>query len=320
MEQLRLRTPPSEQHPFHPSTCIRMTASTSFRRLISAYALILISTIAAAQTKVSCSFKVFQLPESTSSVDYGVNDYGTVVGAAACGPTTTHGFMRTAGGAVTYFSAPQTGACTSYSGFTAFADINNAGVKVGTYKVSGMSDPEGFLLNGSTFTPIKEPKSVWGTSANAINKWNTVVGSYLDNAFHSHGFKRSSNGSFLTLDFPAAQGTSLQGINDNGVIVGFYYPGHGFIYHSGSWATLNYPGASSTELNGVSDANVIIGNSNATKQGTAFLYENGVFKVIVVPNTYSTSVSGISAKGLIVGRTNLDNTQAGWRGFTATCQ
>lgn len=296
-----------------------MTPSPLFRMLMFGCALILISVIAEAQTKASCSFKLFQLPESTSSLDYGVNDYGTVVGAAACGPTTTHGFIRTAGGAVTYYSAPKTGACTSYSGFTAFADINNAGVKAGNYKVTGASDPEGFLLNGSTFTPVKEPKSVWGTIASGINKWNSVVGSYLDYYSNSHGFKRYSNGSFITLDFPGAKNTSPMGINDNGVIVGFYSLGHGFIYHSGNWATLNYPGASGTELNGISDANVIIGNSSATKQGTAFLYANGVFKVIAVPNTHSTSVHGISPNGLIVGMTNLDNTEAGWRGFTATC-
>jgi hypothetical protein len=42
--------------------------------------------------------------------------------------------------------------------------------------------------------------------------------------------------------------------------------------------------------------------------------------VIAAPNTYSTSVSAISADGLIVGMTNLNDTESGWRGFTATCK
>jgi hypothetical protein len=295
-----------------------MTPSHSIRPLIFTLVLMSTSMIAEAQTLASCSFKLFQLPKSTSSLAYGVNDSGAVVGSAPVSPS-AQGFTRTASGAVTYYCAPGAG-CTEYSSLTYFTGRNDAGVDVGVYKTPTMGDPEGFMLKGSTFTPIQEPNSVYGTYTNGINKSNTVVGSYLDSQTHSHGFQRSSEGSYITLDYPGAQNTYPLGINDNGVIVGAYYSGQGFIYEDGEWTTLDYPGASSTELNGISDAGVIIGNSNATTQGTAFLYENGVVKVIAAPNTYSTSVSAISADGLIVGMTNLNDTESGWRGFTATCK
>jgi uncharacterized membrane protein len=291
---------------------------------IAALSVILVTigdaSVVDAQTEASCKFKLFELPPGySSSPVYAVNDDGTVVGAAFCGGDTTKGFIRSSSGTYTYYSAPGTSDC-AYNVFTNFTGRNDVGVNVGNYRSASLSEPEGFLLEGSKFTPFKEPNAVFGTTANGINNSNTVIGIYYDSQDKIHGFQRSSGGDFLTLDFPGAQDTSPQGINDAGEIVGWYYPGHGFTYDKGTWKTLAYPGASSTALYDISDAGVIVGNSNASKPNTAFLYEDDVFKVITVPNAYWTSVNSISADGVIVGMTNLDNTQIGWRGFTATCQ
>jgi hypothetical protein len=303
-----------------------MVPSTSFRLLIFGPAVLLISCLAAAQTKASCSFKLFDLPKSTSSVLHAVNDSGTVVGSAPVQlpyPSAS-AFARTANGKVTYYCAPSAD-CTNYSSYTYFTGVNDADIEVGVYKTPGASDPEGFMLKGSTFTAIQEPNSVWGTYVSGINKSNAVVGYYLDNQDNDHGFLRSSDGSYTTLDFAGAQNTVPLGINDRDEIVGYYSDPNsspqGFAYHDGEWKTLDYPGVSFTELYGRSNAGVIIGYAGAASgPGTAFLYENGEFKVIAVPNTYSTGANGISADGLIVGMTNLNNTQAGWRGFMATCK
>lgn len=295
-----------------------MTPFPSFG-LLSSFALLSISVAVNAQTKASCSFKLFELPESTYSIAYGINDSGTVVGSTPTS-STAKGFVRTASGKVSYYCAPEAD-CSNYSSYTYFTGLNDAGVDVGIYKIPGAGSPQGFKLNGSTFTAINDPNAAFGTAANGINKSNTVVGYYYDSGDHLHGFQRSSDGRFLTLDFPDAQNTSPQAINDKGTIVGYYTtPAHGFIHRNATWATLDYPGASTTVLNGISDADVIVGNGYVKTPTTAFLYENGDFKVIAVPNAYSTSVSGISSNGLIVGETNLNNTQAGLRGFTATCK
>lgn len=137
------------------------------------------------------------------------------------------------------------------------------------------------------------------------------------------GYKRWSNGGFLTLSFPGGQLTNPTSINDNGVVVGGYSPAsgstNGFIYHSGSWAKLKFPNSTSTTLVGIDNAGAIIGNAlmpNSTS--TPFLYENGVFKVISVPgaSANSTTLSGISPKsGLIVGTAGLNT-----GGFIAECQ
>jgi hypothetical protein len=90
------------------------------------------------------------------------------------------------------------------------------------------------------------------------------------------GFKRWSNGGFVTLSFPGAQQTTPTSINDSGVIVGYYFPTSGlpsgFIYHSGQWATLNFPKSTNTMMVGIDNAGAIIGNAlTPDKTSTPFL-------------------------------------------------
>lgn len=302
--------------------------SLDYRLALSVLLLLSLTTVSAqSQTKASCNFALFQLPQAiAASSPNGVNDNGTVVGLAVDLGGGERGFTRSSGGAITYYSAPN--AQPTYRSYTYFTGLNDSGVKVGNYAANSTGAVQtGFMLSGSSFTSIPFPKAVRATYANGINKWNSVVGYYIDTVGNglAHGFKRFSGGSFITLNYPAAQQTFAQGINDSGAIVGSYCSScnsgrNGFIYFKGQWAPLNYPKATYTSLNGISNAGVVIGRSNPTKQGTAFLYENGVFKVISVPNSFSTTVNGISADGLITGTTNLDDTLTGWRGFIATCK
>jgi len=269
-----------------------------------------------AQTQASCTFKVFQLPSDLDQA-YGVNDYGTVVGKALFPyPNPPEkGFIRYSNGSVSYYLPPN--AADAW-----FTWRNNSGTSIGVYTATNANTiAKGFMLNGSTFTSIVHPNAVWGTTLTGINKYNSIVGWYLDANENPHGFKRSSNGSFRTLQYGAGVTDTIpNGINDYGTIVGWYNNTYGFIFHNDAWATLDWPKPTSgTELRGISNSGVIVGVSHDTQQGTSFLYANGMFKVISVPNSFLTSVSGISPGGVIVGMTNLNGNQSGWRGFTATC-
>jgi len=119
------------------------------------------------------------------------------------------------------------------------------------------------------------------------------------------------------LNYPGAIQTLAYGINDSGVIVGFYQDansvGHGFIYHNGAWSKLQFPNGRSTQLYGISDANVIVGESG---QFYAYMYKNGTTKQIVFPGSITTQVRAIAPGGLIAGMPD-NNTRK--QGFLASC-
>jgi hypothetical protein len=231
------------------------------------------------------------------------------------------GFIRFANGGVKYYRAP-------HSVFTTITGRNDNGVIVGEYAPANF--PEGFMRNGSTFTPIVHPKSAppYGTAVNGINKLNTVVGYYIENSnnYKARGFRRYSNGGYAALDYPNGTGTVPMGINDSGTVVGFFYDKeitqHGFIYHKGAWAKLDYPDPyGTTELKGISNDNVILGQWSDEDYTFAFLYENGVFKTISDPDAAGgTNTNSIATNGLITGDAYLDQNFASWRGFTAKCK
>jgi hypothetical protein len=285
--------------------------------IASAILLTLTSPAVLAQSQASCNFKLFTLPNSNPKGDFalGINSYGTVVGEFENTNGTEIGFIRYSGGHLNFF-APGGAA-------TWFTARNDLGISIGE-EVSNVA--QGFMLHGSSgVTPIVHPKAVMGTFAQGINRWNSVVGYYLDANDVPHGFKFFSNGSFMDINFPGAQRTTPMGINDSGVIVGSYidvFGSHGFIYHNGQWATLDNPNApvGTTGLSGISNAGKIIGFNNPPAKTTAFLYENGAFKVIAVPNASGgTFANGISANGLITGDAYL-NSSSSQTGFIATCK
>src|SRR5579862_3485496 len=78
-------------------------------------------------------------------------------------------------------------------------DVNSAGEVVGTFAVGHLAN--GFLYNGSTFSPFNDPAGTNGTFANGINDAGQIVGSYRGDSLLSHGFI-FSGGTFTPLDDP----------------------------------------------------------------------------------------------------------------------
>ena len=237
----------------------------------------------------------------------GVNDYGTVVGYADFGEGAsrqTKAFIHYSGGGTNYWLP--SGAKNS-----AFGGRNDAGLTTGAYTDSS-NKTHAFIMKGSTLIPVVRP---YGAGLGGINRYNTVVGTYLDINGNPHGFKRYSDGNVIHLTYPGAQGTRAYAINDSGVIVGFYNgtdsAEHGFIYKNGQWATLQFPNATqSTELYGISNSNVIVGQG----QAHGYMYKNGTAKEISVPGSAETQVRAIAPGGLIAGMADLTH------GFVASCQ
>lgn len=105
------------------------------------------------------------------------------------------------------------------------------------------------------------------------------------------------------------------GINDKGVVVGFYRDyapepdNYGaFILKKGKLEVINYPGTdgSGTVFTGINNTNEIVGYNQTGQVGysfiaNGFLYRDGQFKTIMVPDSISTTPTAISDKGVVVG-------------------
>ena len=100
--------------------------------------------------------------------------------------------------------------------------INNSGNTCGFYVNAGGVN-RGWLLVGGHYTVLNYPGST-GTQALGLNNNGSVVGFYTDTSGGSHGFVYNvSSKAFQSIDDPNGVGTTIvNGINDTGVLVGFY--------------------------------------------------------------------------------------------------
>jgi hypothetical protein len=149
-----------------------------------------------------------------------------------------------------------------------------------------------------------------GTFPMAINNVGQIVGYWVNPGQATSGNFLYSEGNFSSISSPGTLSTPT-GINDNGQIVGTYYPDypgnqylyHGFLYSGGSYTTIDYPGAYATSVNGINASGQIVGSYTAQDGSSQiFLYSGGSFSTIVYPDhPYVTSLTGINTSGQIVG-------------------
>jgi len=115
---------------------------------------------------------------------------------------------------------------------TTASGVNNAGVVSGFY--TNATGTQGFIDKGGVFTSYSDPNGT-DTMFFGLNNEGQVVGSYVDASGETQGllFNYSSN-SWQTISDPLASaitngfgvnGTTVNGINDAGQLVGFYGDG-----------------------------------------------------------------------------------------------
>jgi hypothetical protein len=154
----------------------------------------------------------------------GLNNNGAEVGFSAnAGASVLTNFIRNTDGTFTTLTLATT------------TDMANGINK--TNEVVGVSGTSAFLLNGGSLTtlPPANPASTASQIAFGINDKGVIVGQYTDSVTgNTPGFV-DNNGTFTLLNPTAtATVTNAQGINDNGLVTGFYSADgvhqHGFLY------------------------------------------------------------------------------------------
>jgi probable HAF family extracellular repeat protein len=191
---------------------------------------------------------------------------------------------------------------------------NNSGKIVGNY-VTRNGELHGFIFDNGQFTDVFVPEADRASRGylNDINDEAISIGGFnypkrVDHDQVVHAFKRSSDGVITVLPdaAPGALLTEAAGINNSGIIVGFYHDAisarHGFILSNGVSSTYDKPGAARTLLTGINDQGKIVGFYRGIDLvAHGFTLFNGITEDINFPGSTETKLHGINKTGQIVG-------------------
>jgi uncharacterized membrane protein len=201
------------------------------------------------------NFTLFAYPGGDSTTANGINDSGLVVGWAYVNQRTAAvGFLYD-GTTFTTIQVPGKSATISWG-------INNAGNIVGG--AGTLSAIKGFELKGSRFKKISPPGTYLDVYGTGISNLGEIVGSTSGGFGSNNGFAYKG-GKFRTISFPGANDlTEAWGVNDGGIIVGWYEKCtpcafHGFAYKNWKYLSLDYPGAAATFALGINNAGQVVG-------------------------------------------------------------
>lgn len=152
------------------------------------------------------------------------------------------------------------------------------GAAVGGYSPTGLpAHNRGYFYNGSGYNFFDAPGAdinFAGTVPEDINESGVVAGfvSLTGRGGNDTGFLRDSSGAYTFLDYPGADSTFIEGINNSGVVAGSYDisgVSHSFIWSAGAGFTnFDVPFGFNTELWGIDNRGNLVGDYIDPQQGT----------------------------------------------------
>ncbi len=158
-------------------------------------------------------FASVDLPGTTFNQLLGINNRNQEAGYYQDGAGLQHGYIRQPNGdfEVLNLKMPSSQA----------TGINDDGDLVGFEQSSpSATTSEGFLRTRDGVKVLQFPGSKV-TQALGINNRDEVVGSYTDGNGNMHGF-RYRDGQYTSIDVPGGANTVINGVNDEGWVVGFF--------------------------------------------------------------------------------------------------
>jgi probable HAF family extracellular repeat protein len=208
--------------------------------------------------------------------------------------------------------------------------IDNAGDVVGIYLKAKVYTGYERLADG-TFSSLSDP-GTFATEAVGVNSSGmTIVGNICikeecmnktggNPPVQRKGCTCKNYAGFLLKDdaftqyeFKKVPNTFINGINDNGTIVGYYVPKSTEVGFIGNGNTISYKGAP-TSLNCINDSGTIVGTSTA---GAFEADTTGkILRALKYPGASSTSANGINKAGTVVG--TFVNSKGASHGFLYT--
>jgi hypothetical protein len=251
---------------------------------------------------ISVTFTTIDVPGAVYTEMIGINSAGDIVGNYGQDTSQdSHGFMYS-NGAFTYFDYPgQT--------FTVPHAINDMQVIAGYV---GISPVFGFIYDGTNFASVNDGNNS-ATVVLGINNAAELVGG-AGTIYTTKGFA-SRSGVFKTLNVPGAYTYVYgSGVNNTGAIVG-WTDSDSFMCRGTNCKIMDFPGASHTEVEGINDSGMMVGWYTVpyTCVGCAFVEKNGKYLSFAYPGAAFTAAGGINKSGVIVGAYTFDYNV--WHGF-----
>ena len=272
-------------------------------------------TLAAAGSPVHAGKLIPVVPvsgsDTNSTVAFGINDSNIIAGSYL-DSTGEHGFFGTLAGNYTTFDYLTGGteprAINNKGYITGFSNSDGGECKLVEFERSPNGQIVTIMNNG---TPLND--NVQGIE----NRKNKFVGDHCGSggATDVHAYEGKS-GSYLfdlTVSISTQGRTHARGINNSGVIVGYFYGSdgnnHGFLLSGGVATQVDYPGASSTYLEGINDKGTVVVNYVTTSNNFSALLDTNTttFKSITVPNATFVSAYGVNNGGLVTVTSDVGN-------------
>jgi uncharacterized membrane protein len=205
-------------------------------------------------------FTFLNYPGADLTEAVGINDSGLISGTAYMNQNLSSvGF--------TYNGTAFTPIQRTNETYTEAHGINNSGNVAGGFGDFGSN--YAFDLVGSRFRNVTPPPGGWITAiADAINNLGEIVGVTTGSGTNGFSFNR---GKFQTITVPGSYSeTQAWGVNDNGIVVGFYNCDscliNAFALLNGKYLTFSYPGAMETFAFGINKTGQIVGSYTFDQQ------------------------------------------------------
>jgi hypothetical protein len=243
-------------------------------------------------------FSSFDAPGVDGSKNYGwggtqfahLDNAGNIVGTYIA-QGLSHGFVRDTGGNFT---------TVDLAGHlnTQALGINDSGaIAVRFYDGVNLNEGSGIRNPDGTLTTIAFPGTLL-TQVTAINNAGVTVGAYTDAANVVHGWIRSANGTFNSLDDARYDLVAPWGLNNSGWAVGeLDVPGgaHGFVRDPlGKLSSFDVPGATYTTAFAMNSQGLIVGQyCDANENCHGFLATPAVPE----PGTLALWAAGVGVVG-----------------------
>ncbi len=243
-----------------------------------------------------------------------INDAGTVVGwfRDSCDPLLRRGFV--------YDGVSYT-AVNCIPGNSLLWGVNDTGLAVGS-DLSGLNGGFVYDIAGMSCTPIKvsdpDPNIQNTTQPFDINNAGVIVGRF--------GFYPSKRGfiydgsTYAYLDVPGALQTYPSGINDLGMVAGYYEDGtttkrYGFVFDGTTYTTIDIPGADLVSAYRINNSGQVFGYyEDAAGVPYGFMMDGATIATFDITGARDCFSWGANNTGLVAGRFGDD---AENRGFYA---